>query len=178
MGTLDAAIAAFVLILFLSSVGLAETVTLKNGTVLHGSIVETSPPGPIHRLTPIFRRSAYAAHDAALLATTIHNVGFRASDSTLVTPDPTRATLDDAFKKAAALFERDDWLGTQKFIFYFSGHAGERGLRLKDALLSKEDLHRMLEKIKARTKVVILDSCYAGALATKGIKRYSRLRAV
>jgi len=59
---------------------------------------------------------------------------------------------------------------TQKFIFYFSGHSDERGLHFRDGLLSKRALHTFLAGISAKTKVVLLDSCYSGSLASKGVE--------
>ncbi len=58
---------------------------------------------------------------------------------------------------------------TQKFMLYFSGHSDENGLHLKDASITKAKFHELLNKIKAKVKIVILDSCFSGALKSKGV---------
>lgn len=58
----------------------------------------------------------------------------------------------------------------KRFVLFFSGHSDERGLHFRNGLLSKEELHSFLKKVPAPTKVSILDSCYSGALAAKGIE--------
>lgn len=57
-----------------------------------------------------------------------------------------------------------------KFIFYYSGHADEQGLHFKDGEVGKAQLHQALGLVRAPTKIVLLDSCFAGALARKGVQ--------
>ncbi len=57
-----------------------------------------------------------------------------------------------------------------KFVFYYSGHSDSDGLHLLDRMLPRADLHQWLTEIKAKAKLVFLDSCFAGALTAKGIK--------
>lgn len=71
------------------------------------------------------------------------------------------------FKKELARIETTP---SSKFIFYFSGHSDERGLHFPDGLFTKRDLHQFLESVNAQAKIAILDSCYSGALAVKGIE--------
>lgn len=61
-------------------------------------------------------------------------------------------------------------LQSRKFIFFFSGHSDDRGLHLKDGLISKDELHESLSAVKAHTKIAILDSCFSGAISAKGIE--------
>jgi hypothetical protein len=56
----------------------------------------------------------------------------------------------------------------QKFLFYFSGHSDENGLHLKDGSITKSKFHDLLAKVKSKIKVVLLDSCFSGALKSKG----------
>lgn len=60
---------------------------------------------------------------------------------------------------------------SQKFMFYFSGHSDEHGLHFKDGALTKSKFHSVLAKISAKVKIVILDSCFSGALKSKGVKK-------
>jgi hypothetical protein len=57
-----------------------------------------------------------------------------------------------------------------KFVFYYSGHSDDRGLHFKDGLFTKEELHGFLKSIQVDSKISILDSCFSGALAAKGIE--------
>lgn len=56
----------------------------------------------------------------------------------------------------------------QKFLFYFSGHSDENGLHLKDGVITKAKIHDLLEKVTSKVKIVIFDSCFSGALRSKG----------
>src|SRR5262249_20449304 len=60
---------------------------------------------------------------------------------------------------------------SQKFMFYFSGHSDENGLHLKDGSFTKTKFHDLLAKIDARVKIVVLDSCFSGALKSKGAQK-------
>ncbi len=67
---------------------------------------------------------------------------------------------------------------SKKFMFYFSGHSNEDGLHLKDGSIGKAELHKLVSSVKADVKVVILDSCYSGALKTKGVRRSKAIELV
>lgn len=120
----------------------------------------------------------YAASDATHFAAAVQSVGMSPGDASIVKTNPTRAELIAALAGVKNAFATDDQDPVQKFIFYFSGHSDERGLHLKDGLFSREELHESLEKIGARTKIVVLDSCFAGALALKGVRPVSDLESV
>ena len=66
----------------------------------------------------------------------------------------------------------------QKFLFYFSGHSDENGLHLKDGSITKSKFHELLGKISAKVKVVILDSCFSGALKSKGAQKAKAIELV
>lgn len=57
-----------------------------------------------------------------------------------------------------------------KFVFFYSGHADERGFHFRDGYFSKNALNAFLERLLVKTKVVILDSCFAGIMTNKGVK--------
>lgn len=57
-----------------------------------------------------------------------------------------------------------------KFIFYFSGHSDSNGLHFSDGMLERAEFHRLIAAVQADSKVALLDSCYSGALAAKGVK--------
>ncbi len=71
----------------------------------------------------------------------------------------------EEFDRTVAALARNS---TQKFMFYFSGHSNENGLHLRDGSITKAKFHDMLAKIQAKVKIVVLDSCFSGALKAKG----------
>lgn len=82
----------------------------------------------------------------------------------------TSAKLRDLIKHVAKEVKAAGPAGKGKFLFYFTGHSDANGLHLADGLFRKEDLHALLSSVPAETRVALLDSCYSGALAAKGIK--------
>mgnify|MGYP001517485909 CR=1 FL=1 len=52
-----------------------------------------------------------------------------------------------------------------KHIFYFSGHGGKNVLALSDGNLNLQSLIDVIEKIPAKNKIIILDSCHSGYFA-------------
>ena len=73
------------------------------------------------------------------------------------------ASLDQKVLQAKAGGERT------LLFFYYSGHAGERGLELGSSVLSYADLRALVNASPADAKVAIVDACDAGRLTqTKG----------
>ena len=112
----------------------------------------------------------FAVTDARRFAHTMQNWGRVASESISLQENPSKKQVVDAIRWARNKWHNTGDLESQKFIFYYSGHADARGLHLADGIFSKHELHQALESISAKTKVIILDSCFAGGLAQKGIK--------
>lgn len=107
----------------------------------------------------------YASRDAKLLARVLRTKGqFRTILLGQPTPDRLRRTLDLIEKK---------WSGTRKalhFLFYYSGHADARYLRLGPKSqragnrFSMKELAQFFKRLRARVKLGILDACNSGAL--------------
>ncbi|MBF0443754.1 MAG: caspase family protein, partial [Oligoflexales bacterium] len=61
---------------------------------------------------------------------------------------------------------------TAQFIFYYSGHSDDEGLLLGEERFLYAELKRELERLPAKARIIILDSCSSGALTlTKGGER-------
>lgn len=78
-----------------------------------------------------------------------------------------RAGFDRAAKLIESLSSSPD---KSKFIFYFSGHSDSKGLHFSDGMLERDEFHKLIGGVTADSKVALLDSCYSGALAAKGVK--------
>ena len=113
----------------------------------------------------------YASSDADRVAKAMRTAGRVPHGRIKRLLNPTIAQFNSAIKKLSKK-------KTQKFMFYFSGHSNESGLHLKDGSIGKERFHKMLSKVPAEVKVVVLDSCYSGALKTKGVKRSKAIKLV
>ena len=60
-------------------------------------------------------------------------------------------------KKLSSILKAEDI-----FIFYFSGHGSENGVCLSDDEISYEDLVSLIDEFHSKSKIIILDCCYAG----------------
>ncbi len=114
-----------------------------------------------------FEQLKYAERDAERFGQTLlQHGGIDASQLTVV-KSPSLATLRALFKDLEL-----SWIqGTKKFVFYFSGHADEDSLHLVDGPLAKTEFWQMINKLRADTKVMILDGCYTGAFLNKGVSQ-------
>ena len=64
------------------------------------------------------------------------------------------------------------------FIFYFTGHGGENCLALSYSLLSFQKLIDELEKIPAKNKIIILDSCRSGDFTISGTPQLDTIKII
>lgn len=114
----------------------------------------------------------FAAADAKRFVAAMQTVGLVPSVRAQVLTDATVKDFRDAFRQLAAQDRIDAKEGNaaRKFIFYYSGHSDDKGLHLKDGLISKSELHDELTSLSAHTKVAILDSCFSGAISAKGVE--------
>lgn len=105
----------------------------------------------------------YAATDLARFAGVMTEIGQIPANRTLRLTNPSVAE----FRAAIAATKKSR---PAKFIFYYSGHSDANGLHLADGLLERRELHELLSSVQAETRIAFLDSCYSGALASKGIR--------
>lgn len=57
------------------------------------------------------------------------------------------------------------------FIFYFSGHGGNKGIAFSDEDISLQSVLQFVESLPAKNKIVILDCCYSGDFVTSGARQ-------
>lgn len=109
-------------------------------------------------------RLDYAHRDAERVAKAMRTAGRVPFGSIKHLKNPSTAE----FNKAVQQLSRQK---TKKFMFYYTGHSDEQGIHLKDGKIDRTKFHKILKKIPSKVKVVILDSCFSGALKVKGVRR-------
>ena len=106
----------------------------------------------------------YAGRDADRMEAVLRDLGGFDRIERLRDPRPQalRAALDSVEQAAA----HDPGL---QMIFYYSGHADERGLLIGAERFSFDELRARLEGSRAAVRVALIDACYAGTMVqTKG----------
>ncbi len=106
----------------------------------------------------------YAGSDARSLARVLVELGGLAREDEVVLLEPSQAELLAGFTRAQALVERARAAGERvQFVFYYSGHADERGLLLGATRLDYAKLRGLIHGVPAQVRLGLLDSCSSGA---------------
>lgn len=113
----------------------------------------------------------YTSMDANRLSRALTVAGKIDSENITNLKNPSIEEFDNA---VSAISKKSN----QKFMFYFSGHSNENGLHLKDGSITKSKFHDLLSKVKSKLKIVILDSCFSGALKSKGAQKVKPIELV
>lgn len=125
------------------------------GPLRHALVVGANDGGP--GLSPL----RWADADAARFATVLTELGgFAPGDLTLL-ENPDRAQLEAALHAHAA---RAAAHPEDLFLFYYSGHADGRGLRLGDELLPYPELKQHIRDVDAEVRLGVLDACRSGEI--------------
>jgi len=108
----------------------------------------------------------YAEEDALKFAGVLQELGDFDPQEVSVLLSPDAATLEAQLTAAAEeLAGQDEAL----FLFYYSGHADARGLRLGSESFAYEALKESVRAIPADVHLGVLDACQSGAISrTKG----------
>ncbi len=119
---------------------------------------------------PGTHRLLYAASDARTMhELLIHEGGIDPDDARLLIEVDGRELLS-AIRKVGKKIQRHHQAGGRATLFfYYSGHADETGLRLRNTHLPLDQLKRALGDTGADLRIVILDACLSGrATRAKG----------
>lgn len=146
---------------------IAALLSYATPSVGQGSVVVLAV-GANLSFDPSMPKLRYSAEDARRFAASMIDVGKAPASQVFLLTNPTRAELRSAFENADRALRKAG--PTSKFVFYFSGHATEDGIHLKDAALSKEELRESFQAVSAQLRLAFLDSCYASDLVRKGIE--------
>jgi len=132
-----------------------------------GPARDAPPRAASHRLAIVASASAadgqpslrYADRDAERVAGVLRELG--GFDRVVDLRQPTPAALRDALARAEAIAAAEPGLD---LIFYYSGHADERGLLLGAERFLFDELRARLEGSRAAVRVAFLDACYSGSI--------------
>ncbi|MCK6550138.1 caspase family protein [Myxococcota bacterium] len=103
----------------------------------------------------------FAVRDARQVASVLGALG--GVTSTYVLEDRGPPVLRDTWSKVQAELERER--GAATVLFYYSGHADERGLLMGPDRYSFEELRATLRALPAKLHVAVIDACQSGAVA-------------
>lgn len=112
----------------------------------------------------------YAGTDARSLAAVLGRLGGIDRSDEVLLLDPSPDALYAGFARAAARVERARAAGERvQFLFYYSGHADDRGLLLGERRVDYPKLRALIHEVPAHVRLGMLDSCSSGAFVrTKG----------
>jgi uncharacterized caspase-like protein len=119
----------------------------------------------------------YAVSDAARFATVLQELGGVEERDTILLEQPTVGALENALATLRERTESDrrDPAGAPRrteFLFYYSGHADEKGLLLGEDRYSYRSLRDQMDAVPADVRIAVLDACASGAITRlKGGKR-------
>jgi hypothetical protein len=126
---------------------------------------------------PTANQLAGCVNDADDVTARLQKLGFQVTEVTDV--NATSQNILSALQAA-----RTSTKPNERFIFYFAGHGAQKengaaALLASDAdpvaltgVIPEQDLHNAVANVPARTRTIVLDSCYSGAMSlslSKGI---------
>jgi hypothetical protein len=106
----------------------------------------------------------YAGSDAKALARVLGDLGGVDAADRVVLLEPTPEALLAGFTQVSARVHSARAAGERvQFVFYYSGHADERGLLLGGRRLDYARLRQQIDAVPAQVRLGLLDSCSSGA---------------
>jgi uncharacterized caspase-like protein len=119
----------------------------------------------------------YAVSDAARFAAVLQELGGVDEGDTLLLEQPTVGELEnalDTLRRRTAAHRQEPATAPRRIelLFYYSGHADEKGLLLGDDRYSYRSLRDHMDAVAADVRIAVLDACASGAITRlKGGRR-------
>ena len=106
----------------------------------------------------------YAGSDARSLARVLGDLGGVDAADRVVLLEPTPEDLQTGFATISARVQAARAAGERvQFVFYYSGHADDRGLLLGGRRVDYARLRQQIDAVPAHVRLGLLDSCSSGA---------------
>ncbi len=158
-----------VLVVLLSFANLAHTETVSASWTLRRFLVSAGANRGSKDRVPL----KYAVSDAEAMARILEEMGGVSPSDCTILREPSlkdlQGTLDSLRNKIANLREPNV---RYEVVFYYSGHADQKGLLLGAELFPYQSLRRWMDGLNADLKISILDGCASGAITRiKGGKK-------
>jgi hypothetical protein len=111
----------------------------------------------------------FAVSDAARFAAVVQELGGVEERNTILLEQPTVGALENALATLRERTEADrqdptDAPRRTEFLFYYSGHADEKGLLLGEDRYSYRSLRDQMDAVPADVRIAVLDACASGAI--------------
>lgn len=147
----------------------SETQPDDNNILYRSALVVGSNTGAANR-----EQLRYAVKDARSFAEVIQNLGGVAKTSCILLENPDALQIKKAIERLRYTTEKSSNTRIRKeILFYYSGHADERGFLLGDEVFDYSLLKTKLNSIDADVRIAIVDACASGNLTREkgGITR-------
>ncbi len=107
----------------------------------------------------------YAAQDAKSFMSVLSEMGGVSKQNEVFLQDPSVKEIDAAIKTMEKYFSSaPKTKGRREVLFYYSGHADERGLLLGKEVLPWKNLRKQISGFSADVKISVIDACGSGAI--------------
>jgi hypothetical protein len=136
--------------------GLALTTTSAHAEVVRYALVVGANDGGLE-----LEMLRYAEEDAGELRDVLDELGGFESQDIDYLAQPEVADLKARLAVMSEIIDKED---ETLFLFYYSGHADARGLRLGDEIYTYADLRSDIDGMNADVTLGILDACRSGAV--------------
>lgn len=148
-----------------------------NGAVVNTGINGAAPQGDNARINryvvavsanfggqgrPVLR---YAESDAKSFAKVLGEMGGVQPGNVILVKEPGVAALQKQLDGLdAKIAQGKNAAGRNEVLFYYSGHADEKGLRLGNEVYAWKELRKRIDAMKADVKIAVIDACGSGAI--------------
>jgi hypothetical protein len=109
----------------------------------------------------------YAVSDAERFARVIEELGGVRPDDAILLKQPKLRELEDAIdrlqRRVVEAHRAGNGDGRTEMLFYYSGHADDKGLLLGEDRYSYRSLRDRLDEVPADVRIAVLDACASGA---------------
>ena len=111
---------------------------------------------------PVLR---YAESDAKSFAKVLGEMGGVQPGNVILVKEPGVAALQKQLDGLdAKIAQGKNAAGRNEVLFYYSGHADEKGLRLGNEVYAWKELRKRIDAMKADVKIAVIDACGSGAI--------------
>lgn len=107
----------------------------------------------------------YASHDAKSFMNVLSEMGGVSKQNQIFLKEPSVKEINTALKSLEKYFSSSKKTkGRREVLFYYSGHADDRGLLLGKEILPWKDLRKQVSGLSADVKISVIDACGSGAI--------------